>query len=104
MDFRKRSTEDQKPSDFEISELFDRADEEDQNDTEFTRLPTKKRMPSTNSLEISAKQPSEVTASVADRCGLSVRQQLLFQYAIICKSGRKLNDMLMSVSTVHRQR
>ena len=43
MDFRKRSTQDQKPSDFEVSELLDRADEEDQNNKEFTRLPTKKR-------------------------------------------------------------
>ena len=85
MDFRKRSTQDQKPSDFEVSELLDRADEEYQNNTEFIRLPTKKRkMPLTNLLEISAKQRSEVTASVADRRCLSVRQQLMYQSTIIC--------------------
>ena len=82
--FSIRSTEDQKPSNFEVSELLDRADEEDQNDTEFTRLSTKKCL-STNSLEISAKQLSEITAFVVDRCRLSVRQQHLFQFTIVCK-------------------
>ena len=61
-------------------------------------------MPLRKSLEISAKQPSEVTASAADRCRLSVRQQLLFQSTINSKSGGKLNEMSMSVSTMHCQR
>ena len=43
MDFWKRSTEDQKPSDLEVRKLLDKADEEDQNDTEFSRLSSKKK-------------------------------------------------------------
>ncbi|XP_065665116.1 uncharacterized protein LOC136086720 [Hydra vulgaris] len=105
IDFRRSSTEDQKSSAFDVSEIVESANEEDQKDTEFTPLPLKKRkVPLTNSLEISSKKLSEVTASVADRCCLSVRQQLLFQSTIICKSGGKLNEISMSVSTVHRQR
>ena len=59
MDFRKRSTEDQKPSDFEVSELLDWVDEEDQNNMEFTCLPTKKRkMSLTNLLKTSLRSYS----------------------------------------------
>nr|XP_047123920.1 uncharacterized protein LOC124806791 [Hydra vulgaris] len=100
IDFQRSSTKDQKWKAFEVSELVKSADEED---TEFTLLPLKKRnMPLTISLEISAKKLSEVTASVADRYCLSVCQQLLFQSTIICKSGGNLDEI--SVSTVHRQR
>ncbi|XP_065648512.1 uncharacterized protein LOC136077970 [Hydra vulgaris] len=105
IDFRRSSTDDQKSSAFDVSEIVESADEEDQKDTEFTPLPLKKRkVPLTNSLEISSKKFSEVTTSVADRCSLSVRLQLLFQSTIICKSGGKLNEISMSVSAVHRQR
>ena len=50
------------------------------------------------------KRLSEITTPTADRCGLSIRQQLMMQSCIVTQSGGQLKDTSMSVSTVHRQR
>ena len=51
-----------------------------------------------------AKNLSKFTTEVADRCRLSVRQQLLVQSSIINSSGGNVGECSMSLSTVWRQR
>ena len=61
-------------------------------------------MPSSVILQIPAKTLTKETGQIADSRNLSIRDQLVFQSALVRAGGGNINDMSMSLSTVHRQR
>lgn len=86
----------------ETSESEQDIPENNSTDDEYSARST--RRPSSITLQIPSRSLSRVTGQVADSRNISVRDHLAIQASLINAGGVNLDQVSMSVATVHRQR
>ena len=78
---------------------------EDGDDENFEQSERKKKKRSPLvSIQIPVAELTRSTTPVADRCGLSIRNQLLFTAGVIVNAGGSTDEIPLSVGSVHRHR